>query len=49
MGGRDQENLSKIGLWEDDGNLVAPATYECPLGEGFLCVDEAYVHILIGN
>jgi len=44
-GGRDQNNLGKIGLWEDDGNLVALATYECPLGEGFLCVDEAYAYL----
>ena len=41
-GGRDQENLGKIGLWEDNGKLVALATYECPLGEAFLCMDEAY-------
>ena len=32
-GGRDQNNLDKIGLWEDDGKLVALATYECQLGE----------------
>jgi len=44
-GGRDQDNLVKIGLWEDNGNLVALATYECPLGEGFLCVDEAYAYL----
>ena len=44
-GGRDQENLGKIGLWEDNGNMVALATYECPLGEGFLCVDEAYSYL----
>jgi hypothetical protein len=31
-GGRDQNNLGKISLWEDNGNLVALATYECPLG-----------------
>ena len=26
---RDQNNLHRIGLWEDDGALVALATYEC--------------------
>jgi GNAT superfamily N-acetyltransferase len=41
-GGRDQNNLDRIGLWEDDGKLVALATYECPLGEGYLIVDEKY-------
>lgn len=44
-GGRDQNHLDRIGLWEDDGKLVAIATYECPLGEGFLIVDEAYSHL----
>jgi GNAT superfamily N-acetyltransferase len=44
-GGRDQSNLGKIGLWEDDGELVALATYECPLGEGFLCIDENYAYL----
>ena len=44
-GGRDQENLGKIGLWENNGEIVALATYECPLGEGFLCVDEEYSHM----
>jgi len=41
-GGRDQNSLDKIGLWEDDGNLVAVAMYECPLGEAYFIVDEAY-------
>jgi GNAT superfamily N-acetyltransferase len=44
-GGRDNDNLAKIGMWEDGGELVALATYECPLGEGFLCLDEAYGHL----
>ncbi len=38
----NRENAGKIGLWEDDGKLVALATYESGLGEGFLCLDEAY-------
>ena len=41
-GGLDQKNLSRIGLWEEDGVLIALATYESTLGEGFLCLDEAY-------
>ena len=44
-GGLDQSNLGRIGLWEDDGKLVAIATYEHKLGEGFLMVDEAYTHL----
>ena len=41
-GGRDQNNLNRIGLWEDGDKLVALATYECPLGEGYLIIDEEY-------
>jgi len=41
-GGRDQENLDKIGLWEDGDKLVGVAMYECPLGEAYIIVDEAY-------
>ena len=44
-GGRDNNNLSRIGMWEDDGKLVALATYECSLGEAFLIVDEIYTHL----
>jgi len=43
--GRDQSNLGKIGLWEYASELVAIATYECPLGEGFLIVDEAHAYL----
>ena len=39
------EISSKIGLWEDNGKLVALATYESKLGEGFLCLDEAYSNL----
>ena len=38
----NKENADKIGLWEDDGKLVALATYESGLGEAFLCLDESY-------
>ena len=44
-GGRDNENLVKMGLWEDGGKLVAVALYECPLGEAFLLADEVYSHL----
>jgi len=42
---RDQDHLDRIGLWEDDGQLVALAAYESSLGEGFLVVDEAHGHL----
>jgi len=38
----DRGNLDRIGLWEEDGKLVALATYEGALGEVFLIVDENY-------
>ena len=44
-GGLDQKNLNRIGLWEDGGKLVAIATYEQKLGEGFLIVDEEYNYL----
>ncbi|MCL2362335.1 MAG: GNAT family N-acetyltransferase [Defluviitaleaceae bacterium] len=44
-GWRDHGNVGKMGLWEDGDKLVAVALYECPLGEGFLIVDEEYSHL----
>ena len=44
-GGRDQNNLGRIGLWEDGGKIVAIAAYECPLGEAYLVVDEKYAYL----
>jgi GNAT superfamily N-acetyltransferase len=44
-GGRDNNNLVKIGMWENNGELVALATYECSLGEAFLIVDKNYTHL----
>jgi len=38
----NNEDADKIGLWEDNGKLVALATYESGLGEAFLCLDESY-------
>jgi len=38
----DQSMLSRIGLWEDEGHLVALATYETSLGEAFLITDPRY-------
>lgn len=38
----DATNLSKIGVWEDAGQIVAVATYEDKLGSIYFCVDAAY-------
>jgi len=38
----DSSSLSKIGVWEDNGQIVALATYEDKLGSAYFCVDKAY-------
>lgn len=42
----DRSMLSRIGLWEDEGQLVALATYESHLGEAFLITDPRYRYLL---
>ena len=38
----DETELSKIGVWEKDGRIVALATYETTLGEAYFAYDPAY-------
>lgn len=39
----DNEDLkNKIGIWEDEGKIVALATFELRFGEVFVCVDRDY-------
>lgn len=38
----NMENLSKIGIAEDNGVIVGLATYESDIGEAFFCIDERY-------
>jgi GNAT superfamily N-acetyltransferase len=38
----DTENLSKIGVWESDGQIVALATYEERPGSIYFCIDPAF-------
>ncbi len=40
-----EEYLERIGLWKDDGRLVALATYETDIDEAFICVDPEYDHL----
>ena len=44
-GNFDRSNINRFGLWEDDGELVAIAIYELPLGDGLLFVDEEHSHL----
>lgn len=42
---QDKESLNKIGIWEDDGKIVAVATYEDNLGSAYFLVDSEYNHL----
>lgn len=41
----DKSSLEKIGIWEDDGNIVAVAHYESRLGEVFFEFHPEYRHL----
>jgi predicted N-acetyltransferase YhbS len=41
----DNSSLGKIGIWEDDGNIVAVAHYESRLGEVFFEFHPQYRHL----
>ena len=41
----DAASLAKIGIWEDDGRIVALATYETNVGEAYICVDDGYEYL----
>ena len=41
----DTNCLSRIGIWEDGGQIVALATYESEIGEAYFCIDSAYGHL----
>jgi hypothetical protein len=38
----DKNGLSKIGFWEDNGVIVAAATYDCCLGKAYLLTLNGY-------
>lgn len=41
----DSSSLGRIGIWEDEGQMVAVATYESRLGEAFFQFHPAYRHL----
>ena len=41
----DRSSLGKIGIWEDDGEIVAVAHYESRLGEVFFQLHPEYRHL----
>ena len=41
----DEESLERIGIWEDDGEIVTVAHYESRLGEAFFEFHPRYTHL----
>ncbi len=41
----DTSNLSKIGIWEDNGKIVSFVTYEEGLGTAYFCTDLQYKYL----
>jgi GNAT superfamily N-acetyltransferase len=41
----NESAMAKIGMWEDDGNLVALAIYDCELGSSYFLVYHEYSFI----
>ncbi len=41
----DRSALDRIGIWEDDGRIVALATYESDVGYAYLFVKPGYEHL----
>jgi len=44
-GNLDADALPLIGLWEDNGSLVATATFDCRLGRAYLLTLDGYQHL----
>jgi len=42
----NEEQRNLIGLWEDNGEIVAMATFELTFGEVIVCLDQKYKHLL---
>jgi len=45
IGFEKTERLSKIGMWEEGGNIVALATFESDLGEAYLYTDKKHTYL----
>ena len=41
----DSSGLPRIGLWEEDGAVVAAATYDCSLGGAYLLMDAEHRYL----
>jgi hypothetical protein len=41
----DSQSLGKIGIWEDDGDMVAVCHYETQLGEAYFQFHPRYRHL----
>jgi GNAT superfamily N-acetyltransferase len=41
----DNSSLSHIGLWEENGEIIAAAAYDCSLGKAFLLMHKNFRHL----
>ena len=41
----DKTGLPAIGLWEEGGDIVALATYDCGLGSSYFCIKDNYSYL----
>lgn len=41
----DKSGLGRIGLWSDDGKVVAAATYDCSLGKAYLLTARGFEYL----
>lgn len=41
----DREHLDRITVWEDSGHIVAIATYESTLGEGYITIHRSHANL----
>ncbi|MFS0783071.1 GNAT family N-acetyltransferase [Bacillus sp. 1P06AnD] len=41
----NKSEISRIGIWEDDGEIVAAVLYDSDLGNGHFCIKEGYAYL----
>ena len=44
----DEKGLPKIGMWEENGEVVAAATYDCVLGRAYPIILKDYGYLANG-
>lgn len=41
----NETEISRIGIWEEEGEIVAAVLYDSDLGNGHFCIREGYTHL----